>query len=631
MMMFKPLPMQRVMLKVMREDAPLAALVLADCGVFSPEAADLPEDVLPERPGAQYNKVYRNAQSRLEKLRQRADDGPCREFPDELRVIELAELEQANKRLGELWGRYSELEEQQHRLLEERRHLEELKENLHLFSTLNINLGRLQASGAFLELHMGTLPLLDLQRFAKAVSIEPHHFLKVFHTARETAYVMIAGPRKEKQDTHKLLQTADFRPLALPPEFKSHPKTIQHELSAQLHECTKKILAVEQQLIEAEQRDELAVLEEILHYAAPFSALAETLRGGRSGLTLVEGWIPKRDILKLEQTLEIRFDKRFEFTARDPEESDDVPSVLSHPPFFRPFEKLVKNFGIPRYGEVDPTILFAISFILMFGMMFGDVGHGAVIGAAGWYFREKLGEFTIPITASGISSVIFGFLYGSIFGYEEILHALWMAPISDPMLMLTVAVGWGVGLILLSCSLKFINLLAEKRFMRAWFDTQGLAGILLYLGGLFGLYRLATYGVFGVTESLPIVIPLLVILGYKWHEQHGMALGERIIVVLIEGFDSIMNFVSNTLSYMRVAAFSLNHAALAIAVFTLANTMGGFGHWVTIILGNVFILVLEGAIVAIQVLRLEYYEGFARFFSGDGRVFRPLRLGPPRP
>jgi V/A-type H+-transporting ATPase subunit I len=77
---------------------------------------------------------------------------------------------------------------------------------------------------------------------------------------------------------------------------------------------------------------------------------------------------------------------------------------------------------------------------------------------------------------------------------------------------------------------------------------------------------------------------------------------------------------------MRVGAFSLNHVALAVAVFTLANLMGGVGHWIAVVIGNLFILVLEGAIVAIQVLRLEYYEGFSRFFSGDGREFRPLLL-----
>ena len=83
---------------------------------------------------------------------------------------------------------------------------------------------------------------------------------------------------------------------------------------------------------------------------------------------------------------------------------------------------------------------------------------------------------------------------------------------------------------------------------------------------------------------------------------------------------------ANTLSFIRVAAFSLNHVALALAVFALANGLESVGHWLTITFGNVVIIVLEGGIVAIQALRLMYYEGFSRFFSGDGTPFIPLKL-----
>jgi V/A-type H+-transporting ATPase subunit I len=116
------------------------------------------------------------------------------------------------------------------------------------------------------------------------------------------------------------------------------------------------------------------------------------------------------------------------------------------------------------------------------------------------------------------------------------------------------------------------------------------------------------------------------VLGYEWQRNSG-PIAERIAIVAIEGFDTLLGYIANTLSFLRVAAFSLNHVALAIAVFTIANGMGPAGHWTTVVVGNVFILVLEGAIVTIQALRLEYYEGFSRFFSGDGREFKPLRFG----
>jgi V/A-type H+-transporting ATPase subunit I len=98
------------------------------------------------------------------------------------------------------------------------------------------------------------------------------------------------------------------------------------------------------------------------------------------------------------------------------------------------------------------------------------------------------------------------------------------------------------------------------------------------------------------------------------------------VVALIETLETAINLFANTLSFLRVAAFSLNHVALALAVFTIAAGLDAVGHGIAVVLGNVVIVVLEGGIVAIQALRLLYYEGFSRFFAGDGVEFRPLRL-----
>jgi V/A-type H+-transporting ATPase subunit I len=149
--------------------------------------------------------------------------------------------------------------------------------------------------------------------------------------------------------------------------------------------------------------------------------------------------------------------------------------------------------------------------------------------------------------------------------------------------------------------------------------------LLFYLAGLFVMSRLARGQDLGFVDALLILAPLGAILAEVWRETPARG-GERALVTFMEGFEAVMGYVSNTLSFLRVAAFSLNHAALAIAVMTLAGMLDTFGHWVAVFVGNVIILVLEGGIVLIQVLRLEYYEGFARFFGGDGRAYRPLTL-----
>jgi len=122
-----------------------------------------------------------------------------------------------------------------------------------------------------------------------------------------------------------------------------------------------------------------------------------------------------------------------------------------------------------------------------------------------------------------------------------------------------------------------------------------------------------------------VVVALSTLAVYQWRHLTGPT-GEKALIVFIETLDTVIVYLSNTLSFLRVSAFSLNHAALAIAIFTLADMLGTVGTVITLILGNLFILVLEGGIVMIQVMRLEYYEGFSRYFSGDGHEFAPLRL-----
>jgi len=163
----------------------------------------------------------------------------------------------------------------------------------------------------------------------------------------------------------------------------------------------------------------------------------------------------------------------------------------------------------------------------------------------------------------------------------------------------------------------------------ALFDSTGLAGLVFYLGAVGSVVSLTGTADFGWLANLMAAAGILVVAGFKWVEAKA-GLGERILVTFIETLETGINLFANTLSFMRVAAFSLNHVALALAIFTLANGLGTAGHWLTIVLGNVVIIVLEGGIVAIQALRLMYYEGFSRFFNGDGTEFMPLRLLPER-
>lgn len=625
--MFKPTPMQRITLQVLTEDAPAAALALAECGVFNPQGTHEFADDLPEVPGERYRELYRGAQSRLDKVLSHCtltdrDIGPVkpRYVPEE----ELAELDEW---LQQVWAKCSECQEGMRRVEEEQKQIDQLINTLDKFASLDIDLGLLQRKKHFLEIRIGTLPTDNVPRFKEAIAIAGY-VLESFMVSNGLSQVIIAGPTGREGDIDAAIQAAGWHSLQIPPEFQDHPEKVRADLIARRARVVDEVNA-QCNLIEMarqEFRDRLLAARHTLAMAAPFAEVGGALYG-RGRLSVLTGWVPKRDLDRLRDTLSGHFGARYVLTARDPrpDERLQVPSVMRSHRLLQPFVSLVKTYGIPRYGEIDPTFLFGITFILMYGMMFGDIGHGASIAVLGLALRKTLRHFTVFVVAVGISSTVFGFLYGSIFGYEHLIHPLWMSPLSDPMRMLTLALYWGIGFIIVATLLTIRNRIVDGDLHKALFHHHGVAGLLFYLGLLYGGYRLASGEDLGIIGALAIVLPFIVVLGYIWHE-NPTPVGERILIVIVEGFETIINYLSNTLSFLRVAAFSLNHVALAIAVFTLAGMLDTAGHWITVVLGNVFIIGFEGAIVAIQVLRLEYYEGFSRFFSGDGREFRPIKL-----
>ncbi|CAK0747673.1 V-type ATP synthase subunit I [Gammaproteobacteria bacterium] len=627
--MFKPLPMQRVTLHCLKDDAPTAVLALAEAGVMHPEETLAYEKDLPEFPGRDYQRLYHTAHSRLEKILHHLNLDPATFSSLPSRVVDEAELVKTNEELGEFWRQCSSIEEQGRRLDEENKLVDNLSQTLENFAVLDIDLGLLQGHTRFLDVRVGMVPRANLGRLREALGLGGH-FLTVFREVGDNAHVVVTGLRGTRTDKEisTLLETAGWRSVPMPTEFKGHPEKLKQDLSNRRLVVNKGRLALreEKEVRYVDCSTKLVDAIQILRLAAPYAEVAEVLRG-RGGLTMIQGWVPRNQIHTVQTTLEGRITHPFVFEVRDPtsEERSHVPSVVKHPIWLAPFQALVKNYGIPRYGEFDPSWLFTITYILMFGAMFGDLGQGAVIAGAGGYFHRRLGSATPFLVAIGISSMVFGVLYGSVFGFEDLLPALWMPPLSDPIRMLTLALSWGVGFIVLATLFTIHNRLVDGRVLEALLDSKGLAGIATYLGLLWGGYSWMAYGQFDNREWLGILIPLVLVLGYKWHEAD-FPPREKVLVVFIEGFDTMVNYLSSTLSFLRVAAFSLNHVALAIAIFTVAEMMGTAGHWTTVVLGNIFILVLEGGIVAIQVLRLEYYEGFSRFFSGDGREFRPLML-----
>ena len=629
--MFMPLPMQRIELSLLKDDAPQASLLLANYGNFDPEYSEVSSEQLPELPGETWRRAYAETRTHLDKILAHYEIDSPETIAAPMQPVAPQQLSEIGAWLKTVWDSCSDDQERMRRLREEYRRTAQLLRALDQFMDISVDLALLQKKSALLDVRVGTLPRANIQRFEDALRLAGYVAIRFF-SSEEQVHLIIAGPTVQAQEIERVLQAASWHTMDVPAEFHGRPDEVRRELSERLARMSE-----QQELEDARRRAEpaqeklrerLLDASHILARAAPYAELAGLMRG-RGSLATVSGWAPRNQLPSLKQMLTENFGERFVLQARDPraEERLQVPSAMRHHRWLQPFARLVLNYGVPRYGEIDPTVLFAVSFVLMFGMMFGDVGHGASIALAGFLLRRRLGQYAAMAIAVGFSSILFGLLYGSVFGFEHVLPALWMSPLSDPMRMLGVALGWGVGFILLATVLTIRNRIADGRWREALLDSHGAAGLLLYVGLLTGAWRYATAGELDSGTVLMVCAAFAAIFTHSWQHNRNSAFGERLLIVLMEGFESVMAYISNTLSFLRLAAFSLNHVALSIAIFTVANMLQTTGYWATVVLGNLFILVLEGGIVAIQTLRLEYYEGFSRFFGGDGRAFRPLVLG----
>jgi V/A-type H+-transporting ATPase subunit I len=627
--MFKAKPMQKVELLCLASEVQEMALWLARLGSFGPAASA-------ERGGLMNSDAYREhyleARARLDKILEYCGRDEKVAIPDDAIAPNERELAGINNRLREIWVACSGCHEQELRIVEERDRLSTLRETYARLSALDVDLSRLLRRDGLLDTRLGQIPVANLKRLEDALSVAGY-LMTVFDRAGDQAFVVVTGPHSEDGQAADrlggLLAQAGWRDLPVPPELRTDPlaarRYIEEEAdrldSMGTDQCEVRLQRWQQHAVWLNQAQVLLAL------ARPLAESTLLGLSGKGQLAMFSGWVPKASVAELRDALDTRFHGRYLLVAQSPgpEDAGKVPSLLTYPGWLQPFTGLVRNYGVPRYGEFDPVLLFAFSYVVLFGAMFGDVGHGAVLLTGALFLRGKLAWLRKVGVASGLASIGFGLLYGSVFGYESLIEPLWQSPLHDPEQMLRLAVFSGVGFIVVTLLINIYNRLDSRQWAYALLDGGGLAGLLLYLAAIASLRGLLAGQGAGVLNLLVAVAALLAVAIGAVRETEG-PIGERLVVALVESLETLVKLFANTLSFLRVAAFSLNHVALAMAVFTIAAGLGSVGHGIAIVLGNIVIIVLEGGIVAIQALRLMYYEGFSRFFSGDGVEFKPLKL-----
>ena len=624
--MLRAEPLLKIRLLMLASEVPDAALALARFGAFNPAACTL--DALAESPAIQYREAWLEAEARLSKLLEQCGVGGPLNLPESAEAPALADLEELNVWLKEVWVACLACHDSEVQIAEAQRHLGELEETLTKLERLNVDLAHLLREDSLLAVSIGSLPATGFKRATEALSMTGH-LVSRFDQVGEQVFAVIAGPRQRQDEVRGLLIQAGWRELAVPEELRTHPQAARAWLETERTRLNERS-GMACQIVDSLREQHGPRLHEARRRVALARPLAEAaLAGvcGKGGLAALAGWIPRRQLGALRDMLETRFHGRYWIDAREPSTGEvaEIPSLMRYPVWLQPFVPLVKSYGVPRYGEFDPALPFAFTYLLLFGAMFGDVGHGAVILLLAAALYRRLGSMAWVGIAAGAASMLFGLLYGSVFGYEDLIKPLWLSPLHDPIRVLTLAVSFGVGFIVFTLLVNARNKFIAGHVREALFDSTSLAGLVFYLGGVGSVATLAGAADLGRPAGLFAALGIATIAAFKWMETKA-ELGERILVTAVETLESGINLFANTLSFMRVAAFSLNHVALALAIFTLADGLGAAGHWFTIVLGNIVIIVLEGGIVAIQALRLMYYEGFSRFFSGDGKEFVPLRL-----
>ncbi|MCK5812253.1 MAG: V-type ATP synthase subunit I [Clostridiales bacterium] len=352
----------------------------------------------------------------------------------------------------------------------------------------------------------------------------------------------------------------------------------------------------------------------------------------------IVGWVPERKANEIKRALARDHELMYIEEDADDAKYTTPPTKLKNTRFATPYEMLITMYGLPAYNTIDPTSFVAITYTIMFGIMFGDVGQGAIFLLAGLFLalvkKKAVGLIAVNI---GVMSIIFGFLYGSIFGNEEILTPIWASPLHEINTMLYLSVGLGVFLIIVAMIMNIINRIKTKDYGQLWFSKNGIAGFLVYIGAIIVVLNFIISGNLGASLFMIIIFFVLPMIAIFFEKQLSRLISNNkeehkekssFVEAFFELFEAILGFLSNTISFVRIGAFALNHAGLSLAVWTLYNmTASAGGKVIVLILGNLLIIGLEGLIVGIQCLRLQYYEMFSRFFSGNGREFVSQDIG----
>ncbi len=499
----------------------------------------------------------------------------------------------------------------------------------------HLNLDQLFTSH-YLQIRYGYMPTMNLD---KLKYYDDQVFLfKPFFKDGKYCYCLYMTTETHAPEVDNIFSSLYFERIHIPSFVHGTPKEAIGQLEEENDAAKKNIEKYEsrkQKLFADNKADLSTIYATCKENAETSEAQKYVVVFGQQAA--IYGFCEDKYAKKLKKEFEVRDDVKVEIKPPMGDSRLTPPTKLKENWFSKPFGMFVEMYGVPAYTDMDPTNFVAISYCILFGIMFGDVGQGAVLILVG-FLAWKLKKLRLGLvgTRIGVFSIIFGCLFGSVFGSEEILTPFFMPMKStNTMPLLLAAIGIGVLLIIISMSFNVYINAKKKNWGEFLFSQNGVAGLAFYICVI--LLAINALGKLGLPLGTPyilvgIVLPILLIFlkeplnrkmqGYKMFPE---GFGSFFTEGFFELFDVVLTFITNTMSFLRVGGFVLSHAGMMLVVYTLAEMIGGVGYWITLVLGNAFVMCLEGMIVGIQVLRLEFYEMFSRYYEGNGKPFISMK------
>lgn len=519
----------------------------------------------------------------------------------------------------------------------------ELKSNGKLLKRLekmegvNVDFSKL-ASLEFVKCKFGHVPKAGYNTLVTYLNDVEAIFIKTLETQTDV-WVFYFVPASAEQRAEEIFRSLYFEEKHITDKYTGTPAEMKEQVIARNKELEEKITVIGEKTREAAS-DMTERLQGVYNLAKKRCQLSEIRRNAAKGRELfyIIGWMSANDARSLEKEVEKeRGGVMLHIDDAENADTAEPPTKLKNNPVFKPFEMFVKMYGLPSYNEIDPTPILAITYILFFGIMFGDVGQSALFAILGFIiYKVKKIDLAGIIGWVGLSGVVFGFIYGSFFGNEELipnlLHTTPIRPMEQAIMMLGATIAMGVVIIIFGLILNIINSFRAKDKGAAIFGHNGIAGLVFYLSALTMAGNM--FLGWGIPNKLFVILIIMAVIamymceplsklieGKKhWWPSDGMYFVES----FFEMFEVILSFFTNTISFLRIGAFAIVHVGMMMVV-SILTPAGGIGMVLVMVIGNAVVMVLEGLIVGIQVLRLEYYEMFSRYFTGRGKEFISLK------